>query len=204
MFGYRTTPEEDEVPTKKESIYKKDVSVVYPVIEQNLSELDEEESWTRYKLCVTVTTWLMVIAGIFLILISRAETDAFQSQPKILALFIVGIICEVPLLFWCKVMCFPPPEERERRRVIRRRRKKRQQLEDLNSFDDVIKRHADIEKNIEPASPQPVINKQVSMPSISQKSNMGKKEVIRASMSQDMRKVSDLTTPTFKRSTRNF
>ena len=201
----KTVPEEDD---KKESIYKKDVSVVYPVIDQNLSELEEEEQWNRYKVCITVITWMMVLAGIFLILISRGETDAFQSQPKILALFVVGIICEVPLIWWCKVMFFPPPEERERRRTIRRRRKKRQQLEDLHSFDDVIKRSLDLESNAAPPStPGHVINKQPSMPIMSQKSAISVKgtEIVRTTKSfQDMRKVSDLTTPTMKRSTRNF
>mmetsp|Transcript_7106 Transcript_7106/g.10596 ORF Transcript_7106/g.10596 Transcript_7106/m.10596 type:complete len:188 (+) Transcript_7106:108-671(+) len=104
-----------------------EVGVVYNRIDSHMTDLEEDETFVRFRVAFTLVAWVLCLLGIFLIFFGLAETDAFQSQPKILGLAILGGLFQIPILYWVCFMACPSALERHKRHTIAQKRKTRMQ-----------------------------------------------------------------------------
>ena len=102
-----------------------EVGVVYNNIDTRMGELRETEFFTLYRDAISLFVVVLCVGGIFLVFIGRAETAAFQSQPRLIALEIIGYLCCIPIIFWAMFWLCPSRKERSERKKISRFRKVR-------------------------------------------------------------------------------
>mmetsp|Transcript_15365 Transcript_15365/g.23131 ORF Transcript_15365/g.23131 Transcript_15365/m.23131 type:complete len:222 (+) Transcript_15365:207-872(+) len=107
--------------------YKDDieVGVVYNNIDSRMLELSDHEGFMLKRVAVGLAAILSCLLGIFLVLLGRAETDVFQSQPKIIALEVFGYLLCIPFIVWFVFAVCPSKQEyllRRRMQIKRRNR----------------------------------------------------------------------------------
>eukprot|EP00602_Paraphysomonas_sp_CaronLab_P002485 CAMPEP_0185037146 /NCGR_PEP_ID=MMETSP1103-20130426/31127_1 /TAXON_ID=36769 /ORGANISM="Paraphysomonas bandaiensis, Strain Caron Lab Isolate" /LENGTH=250 /DNA_ID=CAMNT_0027574977 /DNA_START=1 /DNA_END=753 /DNA_ORIENTATION=- len=106
-----------------------EVGAIFSRLDHYVVDIRHDEAHMKFRVVLTLFSWITCLIGTFLILFSRAETEAFQSQPKIFWLFVLGCVLEVPVILWFILLFCSSKKEWQRRKEIRRRRKQR--LKDL-------------------------------------------------------------------------
>lgn len=122
------TGEEEKIIPYSEYVDDLEVGVVFNRVDAFMNDLDEDDKFTRIRVACSLFSGILCLLGIYLILLGGAVTEAFQSQPRLLWLQIIGGLFQIPIVFWFIFMCCPSREERQRRRVIKQKRKMRKEI----------------------------------------------------------------------------
>lgn len=118
---------EDEIVDMQYDDFVQDLEVgaVYNNIDTRMGEMRETEWFTLKRAAVGLIVFTLCVGGIFLVFIGRGETKAFQSQPKILALEVIGYIMCIPLFCYGMFWICPTRKEHHERKKISQFRKTR-------------------------------------------------------------------------------
>mmetsp|Transcript_19949 Transcript_19949/g.28670 ORF Transcript_19949/g.28670 Transcript_19949/m.28670 type:complete len:218 (-) Transcript_19949:343-996(-) len=96
-------------------------------LENHMDDIAQYESYTRKRAIVCLVAWLLPLVGIFFILLGRAESEAFQGQPRLIWLEVLGyLLVFVPPIWWCVYICCPGEETNKFRREISLKRQTRE------------------------------------------------------------------------------
>jgi hypothetical protein len=122
------TGEIEEVIPYSEYADDLEVGVVFNRIDNFMGDLEEDDHFMRVRVFRTLFAVILCLLGIFLIILGGANTVAFQSQPKLIWLQVIGGLFQIPIILWTIYLCCPSKEERQRRRMIKIKRKKRKEM----------------------------------------------------------------------------
>jgi amino acid permease len=115
--------EEEEVIPYSAYVDDLEVGVVFNRIDEFMKDLHEDDMYTRFRVALSLFSVIFCLLGIFLIFLGGAMTVAFQSQPKLIFVQVIGGLFQIPIIFWFIFMCCPSKEEREKRRIVTVKRK---------------------------------------------------------------------------------
>jgi hypothetical protein len=122
------TGEIEEVIPYSEYADDLEVGVVFNRIDNFMGDLEEDDHFMRIRVFRAFFAGILCLLGIFLIILGGANTVAFQSQPKLIWLQVIGGLFQIPIILWSIYLCCPSKEERQRRRIIKSKRKKRKEM----------------------------------------------------------------------------
>lgn len=111
--------EEEEAMPYDDFVQDLEVGVVHNNIDTRMGELRETEWFTLHRDAITLIVLTLCVGGIFLVFIGRAETAAFQSQPRLIGVEVLGYICCVPILLWVCFWICPSKKEHSQRKKIK-------------------------------------------------------------------------------------
>lgn len=122
------TNEEEKIIPYSEYVDDLEVGVVFNRIDNFMTDLEEDDKYMRIRVATTLFSGILCLLGIYLILLGGGITKAFQSQPHLIWLQVIGGLFQIPIILWFVFFCFPSREERQRRRVIKQKRKMRKEI----------------------------------------------------------------------------
>jgi hypothetical protein len=123
---------EEEIVDMQYDDYVQDLEVgaVYNNVDTRMGEMRETEWHILNRSAVGLVCFTLCVGGIFLVFIGRGETKAFQSQPRLIAVEVIGYLLCVPLVCFVMFVICPSRKEHQERKKISQFRKN--QLEPYN------------------------------------------------------------------------
>ena len=122
------TGEIEEVIPYSEYADDLEVGVVFNRIDHFMGDLEEDDQFMKVRVFRSLFALILCLLGIFLIILGGPYTVAFQSQPTLIWLQVIGFLFQIPCLLWTIYLCCPSKEESQRRRMIRMKRKQRKEM----------------------------------------------------------------------------
>ena len=122
------TGEEEKIIPYSEYADDLEVGVVFNKIDTFMTDLEEDDRYMRIRVACSLFSGVISLLGIFLIFLGGGLTVAFQSQPKLIWLQVIGGLFQIPIIYWIIFLFCPSKEERSRRKTIRVKRKLRKDM----------------------------------------------------------------------------
>lgn len=144
------TGEEEKIIPYSEYVDDLEVGVVFNRIDNFMNDLEEDDRFMRIRVACTLFSGIFCLLGIFLILLGGGITKAFQSQPNLIWLQVIGGLFEIPIILSIIFFCCPSREERQRRKIIHSKRKQRKEIyADKNETKFISMANSNIKERVE-------------------------------------------------------